>query len=258
MFPPIICIVRTVREEIPTRYKIPDRAFPHTCWSLVDAACGKDGKEADPAALQQFCVSYWYPLYAWARQAGHKAEEAEDLIQSFFERLIRKDFLAAADEGRGKLRSFLIACLKRHAGDLRDRDHAAKRDERKTISLDFEWAALRFSKHADPAISPDAMYDRRWAHALLHYVLEKLRESMADAGKEQLFRELRPYLEYQTNEEESYAELSARLGISEEALKSRIHRLRREYRKILLDQVTMTLEEGEDPKHELIELLGAM
>jgi len=245
-----------VREEIPTRYKTPERAFPCTRWSLVDAASGKDGKEADPEALQAFCVSYWYPLYAWARQAGHKAEEAEDLIQSFFERLIKKDFLAVADEGRGRLRSFLIACLKRHAGDQRDRDQAAKRDERKTVSFDFEWAAQRFSRHADPAISPDAMYDRRWAHALLHYALEKLRESMAASGKEQIFRELRPYLEYQTNEDESYAALSSRLGISEEALKSRIHRLRRDYRKILLDQVSMTLEEGEDPKHELMELLG--
>lgn len=245
-------------DEIPTRYKIPQRAFPSTCWTLAGVASGKGGKAADLEALQAFCVSYWYPLYAWARQAGHKPEEAEDLIQGFFERLIEKDFLAAAEEGQGRLRSFLIVCLKRHAGDVRDRNQAAKRDIRKNLSLDFEWAAERFSRHADPTASPDAIYDRRWAHALLHYALEKLRESMTASGKAEMFRELRPYLEFLANEEESYAEVSARLGITEVALKTRIHRMRKEYRRILLEQVRMTLEKGEDPKQELMELLGAV
>lgn len=237
---------------------MPERAFPDTCWTLVGAASGKDDKEVDLEALQAFCISYWYPLYAWARQAGHKPEEAEDLIQGFFERLIDKDFLATAEEERGKLRSFLIVCLKRHAGDVRDRDRAAKRDGRMTVSLDFEWAAERFSKHADPNASPDAMYDRRWAHALLHYALEKLKESMAAGGKAEMFRELRPYLEFQAREEESYANVSARLGITEEALKARIHRLRKDYRRILLEQVAMTLEQDEDPKQELMALVGAV
>jgi len=225
---------------------------------MVGAASGKDGKEADLEALQIFCISYWYPLYAWARQTGQKQEEAEDLIQGFFERLIEKDFLASAEESRGSLRSFLIVCLKRHAGDVRDRDQAGKRDVRKNVSLDFEWAAERFSKHADPTASPDAMYDRRWAHALLHYALEKLRESMEVDGKAEMLRELRPYLEFQANEEESYAAVSARLGITEESLKSRIHRLRKEYRRILLEQVRMTLDQGEDPKQELMALLVAV
>jgi len=245
-------------DEVPTRYKAPSHFFPSTCWELVGEASGKDGKEADLDALRTFCLSYWYPLYAWARQGGRKAEDAEDLIQGFFERLIERDFLAAADEGKGKLRSFLIVCLKRHAGDVRERDHAGKRDARKTVSLDFEWAADQFSNHADPSASPDAMYDRRWAHALLHYSLGRLKESMAADGKAEMFRALRPYLEFRSDEEESYAALSARLGISEIAIKSRVHRMRKEYRRILLEQVRMTLEEGEDPKRELMALLGAV
>lgn len=244
--------------NVPTRYSAPPHAFPITCWELVGDASGKDGKDADLDALRMFCVSYWYPLYAWARQNGLKAEDAQDLIQGFFERLIEKDFLATADEGKGKLRSFLIVCLKRHASDVRERDHAEKRDLRKTFSLDFDWAADQFSNHSDPSASPDAMYDRRWAHTLLHYALDRLKESMAADGKVEMFRELRPYLEFRNDEEESYAELSARLGISEVAIKSRVRRMRQEYRRILLEQVSMTLEEGENPKHELMALLGAV
>lgn len=225
---------------------------------MVGNASKKHGDSADLDALRTFCLSYWYPLYAWARQSGMKAEDAEDLIQSFFERLIEMDFLATADEGKGRLRSFLIVCLKRHSQDQRSRDQAEKRDSRKTVSLDFEWADGQFSKHADPAASPDAIYDRRWAHALLHHALNQLRETMAADGKAEMFGELRPYLEFRGDEEESYAALSTRLGITEVAIKSRVHRMRQEYRKILLDQVRMTLEHGEDPKQELMALLGAV
>ena len=248
-------------DDAPTRYKAPSHAFPETCWSLIGDASGKGGKDADLDALRSFCVSYWYPLYAWARQGGMKAEDAEDaedLIQGFFERLIEKDFLAAAEKEKGSLRSFLIVCLKRHAGDVRERDRAGKRDVRKTVSLDFEWADNQFSKHADSGVSPDAMYDRRWAHALLHYAIGLLKETMEADGKADVFRELRPYLEFRGDEEASYAELSERLGISEVAIKSRVHRLRQEYRKILLEQVRMTLDRGEDPKQELMALLGAV
>lgn len=245
-------------DDAPTRYKAPSHAFPSTCWSLIGNASGKDGKDLDLDALRTFCVSYWYPLYAWARQGGMKAEDAEDLIQGFFERLIEKDFLAAADEGKGRMRSFLIVCLKRYAGDIRERDRAGRRDIRKTVSLDFEWADHQFSKHEDGGVSPDAMYDRRWAHALLYYALGLLKEIMEAGGKADVFRELRPYLEFRCDEEASYAEIANRLGISELAVKSRVHRMRQEYRKILLEQVRMTLEEGEDPKQELMALLGAV
>lgn len=245
-------------DESPTRYQAPAHAFPITCWDLVGDASGKGGKEADLGALRTFCLSYWYPLYAWARQSGLKAEDSEDLIQGFFERLIEKDFLATADEGKGRLRSFLIVCLKRHAQDARERDQAEKRDSRKTVSLDFEWAAGQFSRHSDPSASPDVMYDRRWAHALLRYALDKLQKSMANDGKVELFRVLRPYLEFRSDEEESYAALAGRLGITEVAIKSRVHRLRQDYRKILLEQVRMTLEQGEDPRQELMALLGAV
>lgn len=115
-----------MHEEVPTRYKAPSGFFPSTCWEMVGEASRKDGKEADLEAMRRFCLSYWYPLYAWARQSGMKAEDAEDLIQGFFERLIEKDFLASADEGKGRLRSFLIVCVKRHAKDVRERQQAGK------------------------------------------------------------------------------------------------------------------------------------
>lgn len=245
-------------DEVPTRYKAPAHAFPSTCWSLIGDASVKGGKEADLDALQTFCVSYWYPLYAWVRQSGVKADEAQDLIQGFFERLIEKDFLAAAEEGKGRMRSFLIVCLKRHVRDVREHNRAEKRDFHKTVLLDFEWADAQFSKHSDREATPDAMYDQRWAHALVLYSLNLLKESMEANGKGDLFAELRPYLEFRSDEEESYATLASRLGISETAIRSRVHRMRKEYKRILLEQVRMTLEEGEDPQQELMALLGAV
>jgi hypothetical protein len=111
---------------------------------------------------------------------------------------------------------------------------------------------------ADLDASPDALFDRRWAHAILHHALEELQESMKNGQDAGLFHELQPYLEFRSNEEESYSSLASRLGLTVTALKSKVRRMRQAYRKILFDQISMTLEEGEDPKQELTALLGAM
>lgn len=238
-----------------TRYLVPDRRFPTTRWSVVRKACATDCNDCDLDSLQAVCVSYWYPLYAWSRHSGWEEEDARDLIQSFFERLVEKGFLADADPGKGTLRSFLLTCLKRHAKDMRMKAWAARRDARRTLSLDFEWAEGRYHDQASCADSPDTLYDKRWAHTLLHYALELLTQEMAEAGKQETFEVLKPCLGFQQEDENSHSQLALRLGLSKGALKSQIFRLRKRFHEILRKQVAITLGEGENPKAELTALM---
>ncbi|MGB6221842.1 RNA polymerase sigma factor [Haloferula sp.] len=241
-----------------TRYQSPDKRFPTTRWSVVNKACGESGIGSDLESLQSICVSYWYPLYVWARHSGWNEDEGKDLIQSFFERLIEKGFLERADSEKGKLRTFLLTCLKRHAKDKRAKEHAARRDSAKTLSLDFEWAEGRYHEHATSEGSPDALYDRRWAHTLIHYTLETLGSEMDAADRKHIFDALKPYLEFQADEQDSYDRLSKELNMSKSALKSQVFRLRKRFHDILLEQVSMTLQDSENPKDELMALMASV
>ena len=201
-------------------------------------------------------MSYWYPLYAWARRSGWKEEDAQDLIQSFFAQLLEKNYLERADPCKGKLRSFLLTCLKRHAGDIRDKEQAAKRDYRKTVSLDFEWAEGRYHEHQDKSESADQLYDKRWAKTLLYYTLQILKEDMEQSGKGDRFTYLQPFLGFVPEEEESYAAIAEREGLSVSAIKSRVFQFRKKYRELLLSQIAITLGPEHEPKEELMELIA--
>lgn len=242
----------------PTRHFPPNQKFPTTRWTLVERACQAESPESELEALQNVCLSYWQPLYAWARQSSWSPEDAADLIQSFFERMLEKGFLAAADREKGRLRTFLLTCLKRHANDVRDKNHAARRDARKTVSLDFEWAEGRYHGQAAAGDSPDALYDRRWAHTLLHYTLEILEKEMINEGKGQTFAVLKNFLEFRPDLESSREEIAAQLGISEGALKSQIFRLRKRFHELLMAQVSITIGENENPKDELMALMASV
>lgn len=241
-----------------TRHLPPNQRFPVTRWSLVRRACGKENEQAELEALQEVCVAYWSPLYWWARHSGKSQEDAADLIQSFFERLLEQGFLGTADPTRGRLRSFLLTCLKRHAGDLREKSEAACRDVRKTVSLDFEWAEGRYHDQASSRDSPESLYDRRWAHTLLYQALAQLEGEMKAAGKGEAFAVLRPCLETGSGSAPPDEALVAKLGISETALKSQIHRLRKRFRELLLAQISLTIGERENPKEELAALICSM
>ncbi len=241
-----------------TRHFPPDPKFPTTRWTVVEKACRPESPEGEMEALQSICLSYWYPLYAWARHSAGNPEDAADLIQGFFERLLEKGFLSAADRGKGRLRSFLLTCLKRHANDLRDKKWALRRDSRKTVSLDFEWAEGRFHGQAATTDSPDTVYDRRWAHTLLHYTLELLEKEMAADGKLEIFNALKQCLEFSNELEASRGEIAARLGITEGALKSQVFRLRKRFHELLMKQVAMTIGDGENPKDELMALVASI
>src|SRR5207253_3905877 len=158
------------------------------------AAQDRDSTEAR-AALAELCESYWYPLYAFIRRQGHSMEDARDLTQEFFARLLEKDYLGAVDRAKGKFRSFLLACCKHFLANERDRARALKRGGgRLTVSLDFQAAESRYALEALQSLPPEKLFERRWALTLLDQVLVRLREEFVSAGKLPWFDRLKAYL----------------------------------------------------------------
>jgi RNA polymerase sigma factor (sigma-70 family) len=231
--------------------------FAPTRWSLVLVARGGDAPDAD-SALAALCQAYWYPLYAYARRRGHRADDAQDLTQGFFAQLIDKHYLDAADAERGRFRSFLLTAFKRYLSKEQLHAMASKRGGgTKILSLDFEAGEGRFL--LDPATSETAerTYERQWALTLLERVMGQLRNELEEAGKSKEFDHLKVVL---TGEAAvpSYRELGSALGMSEGAVKVAVHRLRRRFRDAVLAEIAQTVATPADVDEELRRLFAAV
>ena len=215
-------------------------AFRPTRWSLVADARGEDPAAAR-AAMEQLCAAYWFPLYAWLRRRGHGPEDAEDLTQSFFVRLLERDTFAAASPGRGKLRSFLLHQLQNHLADAARHRLAEKRGARVVhISLDDAEARLTAEEPADQE-TPETLYHRRWALEVLSRALTTLETECAAAGEAAAFTELRPALTDATARALDSAAVAQALGIPRDQVKTRVHRLRRRFREAVLAVISETM-----------------
>lgn len=218
--------------------------FATTHWSLVVAARDRASPEA-PDALAALCRAYWYPLYAFIRRRGHDADEAQDLTQEFFARLLEKDFLQDVDRERGKFRSFLLAACQHFLCNERDRARAGKRGGgRPVLPLDFPDAEGRYGREPAHQLTPEKLFERRWALTLLERVLARLREESEAAGKVALFERLKGSL-VGDPAAGSYAAAAADLGSTEAAVKMAVHRLRRRYRALLEDEIAVTVGPGQ-------------
>jgi len=241
-----------VQDAKPTKGRT--RQFVTTRWSLVLGA-GHDSTPGSQAALEQLCRTYWYPLYAFLRRSGHHETYAEDLIQSFFVRLIEQDWLAAADPEKGRFRSFLLICLKRFVGGEARKAEAQKRGGRSVIvSLDDAQAAQRYAAEMAESLAPDEVYDRRWALTLLEQAWDRLRDECRATGKLPLFEHLRAARD-DGMEAPSYQALAASLNLTESALKSALFRLRSRYREILRQEVAETVNDPSEVDDEIRYLL---
>jgi RNA polymerase sigma-70 factor (ECF subfamily) len=239
--------------------------FATTHWSMVVSAAGHRG-QSGPArpleaarALATLCENYWFPLYAFVRRAGYPADDAQDLTQEFFLRLLNQNYLAAADPERGRFRSFLLGAMKHFLAHQRRHQATQKRGGgQPTISLDFQSGEQRY-RLIEPAdqLTPERLYEKRWALALLDLVLGRLREDFQAAGKLPLFEALKPFLAGETPKP-AYAELGEKLGMSEGAVKVAVHRMRRRYRELLKDEIARTIVEPDTVEDELRELLAAL
>jgi len=230
--------------------------FETTRWSVVRAAASTQPSQARQA-LEILCSTYWYPLYAYIRHRGNSAEDAKDLIQEFFARFIEKDCLKDVDPAKGKFRSFLLASVNHFLSNEWDRAKTFKRGGGVTfLPLDFAAAEERHVRGSAQDLSPERLFDRAWALTLLESALVRLRREYAESGKGAHFDRLKGSL---TGEDRvPYRDLGVELGLSEGAVKVAVHRLRRRYRDLLLEEIAHTLAEGESVDEELRHLLSAI
>jgi RNA polymerase sigma factor (sigma-70 family) len=228
--------------------------FKTTHWSVVLAA-GHVSSPNSQAALERLCRTYWYPLYAYLRRSGHDEYAAQDLIQSFFAALIERDWVATADPTKGRFRSFLLICLNRFVSVQAQKAHAQKRGGGNLIlSLDDQDAAERYAVESVGDLSPEMVFDRRWALTLLEQAWDRLRAECEAAGKLPLFEHLRA-VQTDDTQAPSQEQLAASLKMTESALKSALFRLRARYREILRDEVAQTVLDPRDVDDEIRYLL---
>ena len=231
-----------------------DSGFATTHWSVVMAAgTGHSPQAAD--ALEQLCRTYWYPLYAFVRRHVAEAHDAEDLTQEFFTRFLAKEYFGRADPALGRFRSFLLACLKNFLAEQLRQARRLKRGGGQTvISWDSRTAEERYRLEPADPVTPEQVYDRRWALTLLETVLARLTAEQSAAGKEQVFAQLKDHL-WGEGRETGYAEMAARLGMTEGAVKVTVHRLRRRFRDLLREEVAHTVAADAEIDEELRHLV---
>ena len=229
--------------------------FATTRWSMVLAAAGGAPSEQADRALAELCAGYWYPLYAYVRRRGYDAEDARDLTQAFFARLLERQGLASADPARGRFRSFLLTALKNFLTSEWRRQAAEKRGgSAEVVSIDAADAERRYLAEPADTRTPEALYERRWALALLDRAVADVRRGYADRGQTELFDTLKVYLGRDAAAV-PYADLSRQLDRSEPSLRTALSRLRARWRTRVRELVGETVQDGRLVDDELRDLL---
>jgi RNA polymerase sigma-70 factor (ECF subfamily) len=228
----------------------PGRKFVPTRWSVVLAA----GQHASPQAedaLAQLCQTYWSPLYAYVRHQGYSPHDAQDLTQEFFARLLKKQYLARIEREGGRFRSFLLTALKRFLAKEWDRAKAQKRGGQQTVlSIDQKSAESRYQLEPIHEMTPEKVYEKHWAQALLELVLARLRQDYADAAKSELFEQISQSLS-RPRGAVPYATIAANLNTTEAAIKMAVQRLRARYRELLRAEIAQTVASPQEVEEEI-------
>lgn len=210
------------------------------------------------AALNELCRVYWYPLYAYVRRQGHGSHDAQDLTQEFFARLLEGKYLKIASQERGRFRSFLLKSLQHFLINDWVRSRAQKRGSgQRLVPLDDEIAEGAYQRESLSPLSPERLYDRRWAMTLLEKAMDRLGADCAAAGKQALFEQLKPVL-LTEGSAESYRSLAGPLGLSDGAVKVAVHRLRQRFREAVRAEIARTVATPEEVDVELRCLTAAM
>lgn len=232
--------------------------FTTTHWSVVLTSVQGNPPQA-AAALEQLCRAYWYPLYAFVRRQGHGPHDAEDLLQAFFARFLEKNYLNDVDRSKGRFRSFLLAALRHFLADEWDKATADKRGGQvRFLSLEDGAAEGRYWEEPASDLTAEKLYEQRWACILLERVMQRLEQDSAEAGKSHFFEALKPFLVGESHSV-GYAELAAKFGVSEAALKMKVQRLRHRYQRLLREEIAQTVAtpaEVEDEIRYLFRVLG--
>lgn len=231
--------------------------FATTHWSVVLRA-GQTESDAASHALGRLYQTYWYPLYAYVRRQGHDVETAQDTVQEVFLALLERRQLASVSPSRGRFRSYLLTAVNHLLANQWHKRHRQKRGGGQApISLDAIAAEERFRLEPADLRTPDQLYDRRWALAVLDGVLNRLQAEWEAAGKGPAFAAMRVFLSGDTDAP-AYAAVGARLGWSEGATRVAVHRLRQQYREVLREEIAQTVEGPGEVDAELRHLLDAL
>lgn len=228
--------------------------FGETAWSVVLAAGGSESHARE--ALAELCQMYWPPIYAYLRQRGFNRDEAQDLTQIFFQRIVQDETLRRASPARGRFRSFLLGALTRCLADEKAYLRAVKRGGgAQFISMEEVATEEMHHQRVTTNLTPADSLDARWAGLLLERALEKVRAEFSDNGKAETFDALSPFLGA-TRPEISYQDAAERMGLALSAVKTNIHRLRRQFASALRQEVMQTVSAPHEVDDELRQLRG--
>jgi RNA polymerase sigma-70 factor (ECF subfamily) len=232
-------------------------SFATTHWSVVLAASQSTDAQASEA-LEQLCRTYWYPLYAYVRRRGYNPEDAEDLTQEFFARFLAGNILARVDRERGKFRSYLLGALNHFLADAWDHTHRVKRGGGQAVQpFDVRSGESLYMLEPVEELTPDRLFDRRWALTVLDQVIRRLRQEYEQSDKGRLFEKLSAFLPGDA-EADSYGELARELGMTEGTVRVAVHRLRRRYGELFSAEVAHTVSSPAEIHDEMRYLLGAV
>ena len=233
--------------------------FPTTTWSTILTARDRD-RTGFRQALEKLCRMYWYPVYSYTRRQGHSREDAEDLTQEFFSRIVEKQILQAVSEERGRFRWFLLTALKRFLANEWNREQAKKRGGGLIFfSLEFTGAEGRYLKEPMHEVTPEKVFHRGWSLTILERTLGRLREEHAELGDSLDFDRLKTYLTGDAPRG-SYSRLAAEIGLTEGAARVAVHRMRRRFGDLLRAEIRETVaneQEVDDEIRFLFEAVGA-
>ncbi len=235
---------------------ISPRQFNTTSWSMVIKASDKDSPQSRQA-LEILCKQYWYPLYAFLRRKGLESHDAEELTQAFFTHLLERDRLATADPNRGRFRTFLLASLNHFMiQDWRKKTALKRGGNVSTLQIDFEDADQRYSREPVELLTPEKLFDRKWAIRILQQVIDELESYYRQRDRAELFAALKPRL---TSENAaSLAEVAAQLGLNEITVKVAAHRMREKYRLMLEQVISQTVDRPEEVEQEINDLFRSL
>ena len=220
------------------------------------ALAGDKENPHSSAALAVLCEIYWYPRYAYARRRGQDAEAARDLTQGFFAMLLERNYVAAADQERGKFRNFLLSGLQRYMNNQWERERAQKRGSgRAPLSLDFDTAENGYKLEPPDDRTPEDVFEENWATTLLEQARRRMRREMLEAGKEERFELLAGFVTGD-GADVPYKGVAETLNLSEAAVKVAVHRMRKKFGDILRAVVADTVGHDDDVDEELRHVLA--
>jgi RNA polymerase sigma factor (sigma-70 family) len=236
----------------------PPALFATTHWSVVLLA-GCDQDELAPAALVTLCEAYRPPILSFARGLGFSHADAEDRTQGFFLHFLKNNLAGKIERRNGvKFRTFLLHCFKNFLADEHARISAKKRGgDQQMSSLDEPAGEGQVQWEPADEMSAEKIYERDWATTLLNQVLDRLEGEYIGRGRKQVFGRLHIFL-LDRKASTSYAEVAAALGMSEDAVKKEVSRMRQRYRELLREEIAHTVLHPGEIEEEINHLFAVI